>query len=113
MDELRRTLARFVKSRDWEQFHSPKNLSMALAGEAGEILEIFQWLTQAESRALPKEKRAMLADEIGDVMIYLTMLADKFGIDPVTAAKRKTRKNMKKYPAAKTKGSRAKYTELK
>ncbi|VAX19274.1 hypothetical protein MNBD_NITROSPINAE04-2192 [hydrothermal vent metagenome] len=111
MDDLVRSLRRFVKERDWEQFHSPKNLSMALSVEAAEIVEGFQWLTEEQSRNLSPEKRQALAEEIGDVLIYLTMLADKFGIEPINAAKEKMKKNIVKYPAGKVKGKSDKYTE--
>lgn len=111
MDDLVRSLRRFAKERDWEQYHSPKNLSMALSAESAEIMEIFQWLSQDQSRNLDEKKRQALADEIGDVLIYLTMLADKFGIDPVEAAKEKMKKNIEKYPAEKVKGKSGKYTE--
>ncbi len=111
MDDLNKALRLFVKERDWEQFHSPKNLSMALSVETAEVVELFQWLTQEQSKNLSPEKRQALADEIGDVLIYLTMLADKFGIDPMEAAKEKMKKNIVKYPANKVKGKSGKYTE--
>lgn len=111
MDDLVRSLRQFVKERDWEQFHSPKNLVMALSVEVAEIVEHFQWLTEEQSKNLAPEKRQALADEIGDVLIYLTMLADKFGIDPVDAAREKMKKNVVKYPADKVKGKSGKYTE--
>ncbi|HEB71758.1 MAG TPA: nucleotide pyrophosphohydrolase [Nitrospirae bacterium] len=111
MDDLIKALRLFVKERDWEQFHSPKNLSMALSVETAEVVELFQWLTQEQSKNLSPEKRQALADEIGDVLIYLTMLADKFGIDPMEAAKEKMKKNIVKYPANKVKGKSGKYTE--
>lgn len=103
----------FAEARDWEQYHSPKNLSMALTAEAGELLEIFQWLTEAESRALAPTKRSQVRDEIGDILIYLTRLADQIGIDPIEAAFDKIKKNEAKYPVAKAKGNARKYTEFK
>jgi len=111
MDDLVRSLRRFVKERDWEQFHSPKNLSMSLSVEVAEIVESFQWLTQEQSKNLDLDKKQALAEEIGDVMIYLTMLADKFGIDPIEAAKEKMKINIVKYPVDKVKGKSSKYTE--
>jgi dCTP diphosphatase len=80
MDDLRDTIKRFIEDRDWEQFHSPKNLAMALSVEVAEIVEHFQWLTEEQSQNLPPEKLAELREEIGDVMIYLTELADKLGL---------------------------------
>ncbi len=111
IDEIQARLADFAKERDWEQFHSPKNLSMALAGEAGELLEIFQWLTQEQSRNLPEEKMAELRDELADVTIYLIRLADKLGIDLFSAAEAKIARNKEKYPADKVRGSAKKYSE--
>ena len=102
----------FTQERDWQQFHSPKNLAMALSVEVSEIVEIFQWLTQEQSRNLDEAKKTHLEEEIGDVMIYLTNLADKFGINPIEAAKKKMEINIKKYPADKARGSAKKYNEL-
>lgn len=107
MDELER----FVAERDWEQFHSPKNLAMALSVEVAEIVEHFQWLTEEQSHDLTPAKLAEIRQEIGDVMIYLAELADKFGIDPVEAAGAKVEINKEKYPAALVKGKADKYTE--
>jgi NTP pyrophosphatase (non-canonical NTP hydrolase) len=92
---LRDSIRAFIEERDWEQFHSPKNLAMALSVEVAEKLEHFQWITQEESRNLPPEKLAEVREEIGDVMIYLTELAEKLGIDPVEAAKAKLEVNTK------------------
>jgi dCTP diphosphatase len=93
LEDLRSAISAFIKERDWEQFHSPKNLAMALSVEVAEIVEHFQWLTEEQSRSLPSEKLTAIREEIGDVMIYLTELADKLGIDPVEAADRNTRQN--------------------
>jgi len=112
MKELMQKLREFAKERDWEQFHSPKNLAMALSVEVGEIVEIFQWLTQDESRSLPPEKIEQVKEEIADVMIFLTNLADKLGIDPLDAAKTKIEKNKYKYPIKLAKGKADKYTEF-
>jgi dCTP diphosphatase len=111
MKELIRELREFANERDWAQFHSPKNLAMALSVEVAEIVEIFQWLTQEESKNLSAEKRDKVKQEIGDVMIFLTNLADKFGIDPLEAAKEKIKINRLKYPAELVKGKANKYTE--
>jgi NTP pyrophosphatase (non-canonical NTP hydrolase) len=102
----------FNRQRDWEQFHSPKNLSMCLAAEVGELLEQFQWLTEEQSRELTPTRRAAVEDEIGDVTLCLLNLADKLGIDVVDAATRKLEKNKLKYPVHKAKGRADKYTEL-
>lgn len=111
MDNLRDAISTFIEERDWEQFHSPKNLAMTLSVEASEIVEHFQWLTEEQSKDLPPEKLAEVREEIGDVMIYLTELADKLGIDPVEAAKSKVAINEQKYPAKLVRGSASKYTE--
>ncbi|MBF0459144.1 MAG: nucleotide pyrophosphohydrolase [Nitrospirae bacterium] len=109
--QLTEALNEFSMERDWGQFHSPKNLAMALSVEAAEIVELFQWIKEEDSYCLSTEKLADLKDEIGDVMIYLTNLAHKFGIDPLEAASQKLQKNKQKYPAALVKGKSAKYTE--
>jgi dCTP diphosphatase len=111
VDDLRSAIRVFIGARDWEQFHSPKNLAMALSVEVSEIVEHFQWLTEEESRNLPPEKLAKIREEIGDVMIYLTEFADKLAIDPVEAAKSKVTINGQKYPADLVKGKASKYTE--
>ena len=112
LDKLRDAVRKFAAERDWDQFHSPKNLVMALSVESAELLEIFQWLTEEESRDLPPLTKTAAADEIADVLIYLLRIADKLGIDPVTAAQRKMIANAKKYPADKARGNNKKYTEL-
>lgn len=111
MDDLRNAIKVFIQERDWEQFHSPKNLAMALSVEASEIVEHFQWLTEEQSRVLPPRKLAEVREGIGDVMIYLTELAEKLNIDPVEAAKAKLEINRQKYPADLVKGKASKYTE--
>jgi dCTP diphosphatase len=95
---LRDALRDFCAARDWHRFHTPKNLVMALSVEAAELVEHFQWATAEESLALAPEKRAEVADEIADVLIYLTELADVLGIDPIAAARAKIVKNAAKYP---------------
>ena len=106
---LARRLADFARERDWDQFHSPKNLAMALAGEVGELLEHFQWLTEPQSFELPAEAKEAVALEMADVLLYLVRLADKSGIDLAAAARRKIELNAKKYPVAQFKGSHRKY----
>lgn len=112
LDGLRDQLRAFSAARDWEQFHSPKNLAMALTAEAGELLEIFQWLTEAQSRGLDAGAHGKAGEEIADVLLYLVRLADQLGIDPVAAAQRKLLDNERKYPADKARGNAKKYTEL-
>ena len=98
MTTLRDALRDFCAARDWHRYHTPKNLVMALSVEAAELVEHFQWATPEESLALAPEKRAEVADEIADVLIYLTELADVLGIDPIAAAREKIVKNAIKYP---------------
>jgi dCTP diphosphatase len=111
LEDLRNAISAFISERDWEQFHSPKNLAMALSVEVAEVVEHFQWLTEEDSKNLPPEKLAEVREEIGDVMIYLTELADKLGINPLEAAKAKMMINGQKYPAELVKGKASKYTE--
>ena len=111
MEELVQKLREFAEERDWDQFHSPKNLVMALSVEVSEIVEHFQWLTPEQSQELSPDKLSELKDEIGDVLIYLIRLADKLGIDPINAALEKIEKNGKKYQVEKVKGKSLKYTE--
>lgn len=108
MEELIRQIKKFAAERDWDQYHAPKNLAMALSVEVAELVEIFQWLTEDESYQLDPEAREHLQEEIGDILIYLTGLAAKFDIDPIDAANKKLRLNEQKYPAATVKGSRRK-----
>jgi NTP pyrophosphatase (non-canonical NTP hydrolase) len=111
LDDLRERLRRFAAERDWERFHSPKNLATALIVEAAELVEHFQWLTEAESAALPPEKKAEVADEMADVLVYLVRLADRTGVDLLAAVSDKMRRNEAKYPAAIVRGSARKYTD--
>jgi len=112
LERLRDALREFAAARDWGRFHSPKNLAMALSAEAGELLEVFQWLTEEESRHLTPEARAAAGDEIADVLLYLIRLCDEAGIDPIAAADRKLLANAGKYPVDKARGNSKKYTEL-
>jgi NTP pyrophosphatase (non-canonical NTP hydrolase) len=110
--ELAERLRAFAEERDWEQFHSPKNLSMALSVEVAELLEHFQWLTEEQSLNLPPEVRDQVRDELADVFIYLVRLSDRLGIDLREAAWDKVAKNAEKYPVEKSRGHKRKYTEL-
>lgn len=104
-------LNKFVSERDWDQFHTPKNLSMALTKETSEIMEIFQWMGEKESFEISPDKELALKHEIGDVFIYLTLLAAKFNIDPLEAAFEKLKLNIAKYPAEIVRGQAKKYNE--
>ncbi|MBF0109694.1 MAG: nucleotide pyrophosphohydrolase [Magnetococcales bacterium] len=108
---LQEALNDFAHRRGWRQFHTPKNLAMALSVEVAEILELFQWINAEEPQPLTAEKEQSLREEIGDVMIYLTMLASRFDIDPVAAAWDKMALNEKKYPANQVYGKSLKYDE--
>ena len=112
LQRLRDALRVFAAAREWDQFHSPKNLAMALSAEAGELLETFQWLTEAQSRNPMPEVRAAAAEEAADVLLYLIRLCDQLGIDPIAAADRKMLANAEKYPVDKARGNSKKYTEL-
>lgn len=105
LDDLAARLAEFARERDWDQFHSPKNLAMALAGEVGELLEHFQWLSEAQSQALPADVKDAVALEMADVLLYLVRLGDRLGIDLAAAADRKIALNARKYPADLVRGS--------
>ncbi len=110
VQELIERIRAFNDERDWEQFHSPKNLAMALAVEASEIMELFQWLTQEESRGLEPEKVDLVREEVADVLIYLLNLSDKLDIDPLAAAFEKIEKNAANYPVEGSKGVADKHT---
>ena len=112
LEKIKLRLRQFAEERDWEQFHSPKNLSMALSAEVAEIVEHFQWLTEEQSKSLPEEKLEEVETELADTLIYLVRLADKLDIDLLAAAKSKIEVNEQKYPVDKAKGSAKKYTEL-
>jgi dCTP diphosphatase len=108
---LQLRLAAFAAARDWEQFHSPKNLAMALSVEVAEIVEELQWLTEAESKALDAERRERVRLELADVFIYLLRLADRLDVDLMRAADDKIAQNEQKYPAERVRGDARKYTE--
>lgn len=111
LDETRARLREFACDRDWDQFHSPKNLSMALAAEAGELIEHFQWLSESDSYTLDAKARADVELELADVMLYLIRIADRLDIDIPNAVSRKLAINESKYPKDLVKGSSKKYTE--
>jgi len=112
LDVLRDKLRAFVDAREWDQFHNPKNLTMALAGEAAELMEPFQWLSLDESANLPATTRADVELEIADVFLLLLRLCDKLDVDPISAAERKLVLNEIKYPVEKSRGRSVKYTKL-
>jgi dCTP diphosphatase len=109
---LRDALRRFAADRDWEPFHSPKNLATALAVEAAELLEPFQWLSDAQSRSLSAGQAAAVREEMADVLLYLIRLADKLNVDLISAAAEKMLRNAEKYPVTKAQGSSRKYPDL-
>jgi len=108
---LRDKLRAFAEARDWDQFHSPKNLSMALMVEAAELLEHFQWLTEAQSAELPPDNKQAVSEELADILLYLVRLSDKLGVDLQEAALLKLEKNAVKYPAEQVRGSAKKYSD--
>ena len=110
--KLRDALRQFAHARDWDQFHSPKNLAAALSVEAAELLEHFQWLSEDESKNLSAESRHAVSLEAADVLLYLIRLSDKLSIDLIAAAKEKMLLNTEKYPIDKARGSSKKYDEL-
>lgn len=112
LQALVQSLRAFAQERDWEQFHTPKNLACALSVEASELLEHFQWLTEAQSQSLAPEKKQEVAAEAADVFLYLLQLCDKLGIDLIAAAQVKMRGNADKYPVPLARGSSKKYSEL-
>jgi len=111
--ELQDRLQRFTDERDWDQFHTPKNLVMALSGEVGELTEIFQWLTEEESKAIvgDVEKMKHVEEELADIQVYVLRLAHKLEVDIESAVEKKMRKNAEKYPVHLAKGNAKKYTE--
>ena len=111
LQDLCERLQAFVDERDWQQFHSPKNLAMAMIVEAGELVEHFQWMTEQQSRELTPEKKELVAQEIADTFVYLLRIAEVLDIDIIEAANSKLELNAKKYPVDKARGSNAKYTE--
>lgn len=111
LQDLARRLREFAVERDWEQFHSPKNLAMALVGEAGELAAEFQWMTEEQSKAPDAAQLGRIRAEAADVLNYLVRLSDKLGIDLIAAANDKIEVNARRYPVEKVRGSSKKYTE--
>ena len=112
LDKLKQRIRGFADARDWNQFHSPKNLSMALSVEVAEIVEHFQWLTEEQSKNLPQNKLDEVEAELADTFIYLIRMADKLDIDLLSATMNKIAVNEQKYPVEKARGNAKKYTEL-
>lgn len=111
LNELALQLREFARERDWEQFHSPKNLAMALVVEGGELLEHFQWLTPEQSEDPGQDRVQRISDEMADVLIYLVRLADSLGVDLQQAVQSKLAHNREKYPADRVRGDARKYDE--
>jgi dCTP diphosphatase len=111
LDELRTKVNAFVRERDWDQFHSPKNLAMAMIVEAAEVVEHFQWDTLDESKQMTEERRIQIGHELADTFVYLLRLAEVTGVDLIAASHQKIALNAMKYPVEKCKGSKAKYTD--
>jgi len=114
ISELKERVLAFVQERDWEQFHSPKNLSMALAAETAELMEHFLWATPEESKSVAKDpaKRSKIAEELADVVIYALEFANSTGLDVAASIESKIAANARKYPVENARGRSAKYTEL-
>ena len=110
VDDIKQRLRKFVAERDWQQFNSPKNLSMALIAEAGELVEHFQWLTDEQSKNLDNDQLKAVSYELADIFIYLIRIADELNVDLLKASNEKLLINSKKYPVEKVKGSAKKYT---
>lgn len=104
LEQLRRQLAAFADKRDWQKFHSPKNLCMALIAEAAELVEIFQWLTEEQSWQLEAEKKQDVSQELADILIYLIRTADQLDIDLIASALNKIKINEQRYPVDKVHG---------
>ena len=111
-DHLKNRLREFAIARDWEQFHSPKNLAMALIVEAAELVEHFQWLTEDQSASLPPEQHVEVVQELADIQIYLIRIADRLNVDLERAVDAKIALNEQRYPVDKARGSAKKYTEF-
>ncbi len=111
LEMLKQELRTFAAARDWEQFHSPKNLAMALIAEAGELVEHFQWLSERQSEELPRDKLEEIELELADILIYLVRLADKLNVDLAEATHRKLKLNDEKYPPGLVRGSAKKYSD--
>jgi len=112
LEQIRDQLRAFVAERDWDQFHNPKNLAMAMVVEAGELMEHFQWLTPEQADALDAAARSEVELEVADVLLFLLRLCDRLDIDPLQAAQRKLALNARKYPVDKSRGRSTKYDKL-
>ncbi len=112
LQQLQSAIRAFVAERDWQQFHTPKNLAMAMIVEAAELVEILQWDTPEQSAQMDDNKRQQLSHELADTLVYLIRLADVLGIDLIQAAQQKMLLNAQKYPVEKAKGNSAKYSQL-
>lgn len=112
LESLRSSLRQFASARDWDQYHSPKNLAAALCVEAAELLEHFQWLTDAASKSLSDDQLRRVGEEMADVLLYLIRLSDKLDVDLLAAARRKIEVNAERYPVEKARDNSRKYTEL-
>jgi dCTP diphosphatase len=110
LDKISEQLALFANARDWDQFHSPKNLAMALSVEVAELMEHFQWLTEQQSTELNHEAITAISEEIADVQMYLVMLSKKLNVDILTAVNKKIEKNEARYPTERVKGKAHKYS---
>ncbi|MEN8761895.1 MAG: nucleotide pyrophosphohydrolase [Thiogranum sp.] len=113
LEQLRLRLAAFAEERDWQQFHSPKNLAMALIAETAELVEHFQWITQEQSRNPNPEKRSAISLELADILIYLVRIADQLDVDLIAAATDKIEINENRYPTAKVRGKALRAEEYK
>lgn len=111
LEALRLRVAAFAAARDWDQFHAPKNLAMALIAECAELVEHFQWLSAEDSAALTEEKRTAVRLELADILIYLVRIADKLDVDLLDAAREKIAINEKRYPAAQVRGDARRASE--
>ena len=112
LEAIKHQLREFAKERDWDQFHSPKNFSMALIVECAELVEHFQWLTDEQSKNLSAETLDEVSLEMADIMVYLIRLADKLDVDLLQSVERKIKLNAIKYPIEKSKGIADKYNKL-
>ncbi|HZX79384.1 MAG TPA: nucleotide pyrophosphohydrolase [Lysobacter sp.] len=112
LTDIRDELRAFARERDWEKFHSPKNLAMALTVETAELLEIFQWMSEEQSRTLDEARRGAVESELADVLLYLIQLADRLDIDLLAVAERKMVSNAERYPAERARGRSDKYDRL-
>ena len=111
LELLKLAMRQFTQEREWEQFHSPKNLSMALAGETAELLDCFRWLTEEQSYQLDSKQMSAVKDELADVLLFTVRLADKLNVDLLSAAQQKIAKNAERYPVEKVKGNAKKYNQ--